>query len=332
MASGQLNSIFDLFIFLFSSTFWLLVVFVFIIAAVFGYWYRGRSSRTQILIKEANLKTKQIAELEKINRELEDKNRELYAKEVELLMANRRLQSLESAKSKFISVTTHQLRTPLAAIKWTFDMGIKGQLGKIDEEALEFMKKGYQSTERVISIVNDLLRVDTIDSEKAEFYFQPTNIVTLIESVIGEFSNQTKSRQVEIVFKKPEKEVPFPEIDEGKIRMVLENLIDNAVKYNINGGKVLVELSDSRLNSAESSLQISVIDSGIGIPSGEEGKLFQKFFRASNAIKQEPDGSGLGLYITREIIEKHRGAIWFEKSQGSGTSFTFTLPLHHKKV
>lgn len=326
------GSIFDLFIFFFSPVFWILAVAIFLSAALLGYWYRGRSSRVQILIKEANLKTKQIAELEKINQELEGKNRELYAKEVELVMANRRLQSLESAKSKFISVTTHQLRTPLAAIKWTFDMGIKGQLGKIDEETRKFMEKGFQSTERVISIVNDLLKVDTIDSDRAEFSFRPTNIVSLIEDVIGEFCNQIKSKQLEIIFKKPDSEIPFSEIDESKVRMALENLIDNAIKYNVNGGKVLIELSDSKLNSAENSLQINILDSGIGIPDGEEGKIFQKFFRASNAIKQEPDGSGLGLYITREIIEKHHGAIWFERGKNGGVNFSFTLPLHQKKV
>ncbi|MFA5736822.1 MAG: HAMP domain-containing sensor histidine kinase [Candidatus Paceibacterota bacterium] len=322
----------DLFILLFSPAFWLAVSIVFIIAAVLGYWFRGCSTHIKLSIKEANLKTQQIHELEKINRELESKNRELYAKELELVMANKRLQSLEAAKSKFISVTTHQLRTPLAAIKWTFDMAIKGQLGNIDEDFKKFMKKGFQSTERVISIVNDLLKIDTIDSEKSEFSFKPTNLVELVDNVINEFSNQIKSRQLEVVFEKPNKELPFLEMDEDKIRMVLENLIDNAIKYNTLGGKIFIKIDDSRLNSAESSLQITVVDSGIGIPSGEKDKVFQKFFRASNAIKQEPDGSGLGLYITREILEKHNGAIWFEEGKKGGSSFSFTLPLRQKKV
>ena len=326
------SSLFDLFIFLFSPAFWFAAFVIFLTAAIFGYWYRGRNSRVQISIKEANLKTRQINELEKINRELENKNRELYAKEVELIMANKRLQSLETAKSKFISVTTHQLRTPLAAIKWTFDMAIKGQLGEVNEEFRGFMEKGFQSTQRVISIVNDLLKVDTIDSDRTEFSFKPTDIVSLIDNVISEFCNQIKSRQLEIIFQKPDQEIPFLEIDKDKIRMVLENLIDNAIKYNELHGKILLKISDTRLNSAESSLEISITDSGIGIPGGEEDKVFQKFFRASNAIKQEPDGSGLGLYITREIIEKHHGAIWFEKGKGGGTSFVFTLPLHQKKV
>lgn len=330
--NSELSPLFDLFIFLFSPAFWFVAFVICVIGSILGYWYRGRSARVQILIKEANLKTKQIAELEKINKELEDKNRELYAKEVELIMANKRLLSLESAKSKFISVTTHQLRTPLAAIKWTFDMAIKGHLGEVNNEFHSFMQKGFQSTERVISIVNDLLKIDTIDADKVEFTFKPTNIVELINNVISEFCNQIKSRQLEVVFEKPDKEMPFLEIDKDKIRMVLENLIDNAIKYNELNGKVFIKISDSRLNSAESSLQISITDSGIGIPADEEDKIFQKFFRASNAIKQEPDGSGLGLYITREIIEKHHGAIWFERGKNGGTSFVFTLPLHQKKV
>lgn len=320
------------FYFVYDPAFWLVAIVVFILACLLGRFWQGREGRLKILIEQANLKTKQILELEKVNKEFETKNRELYAKELELTMANKRLQSLEEAKSKFVSVTTHQLRTPLAAVKWTFDMAVKGQLGPVNEEQKKFLNQGLTSANRVISIVNDLLKVDSIDSERSDFEFKPSDITALIDNVIFEFANHAKSKDIKLIFSKPANELPFIDMDSNKIRMVLENLIDNAIKYNPTGGQVLIKLSDSLINSAEGSLEISITDSGIGIPKGEEEKIFQKFFRAGNAIKQEPDGSGLGLYIARDIIEKHGGAIWFENKTSGGTAFTFTLPLHQKKV
>ncbi len=306
---------------------------VFLIAGfILGNLWQKRRSHLQLLVDEANLKTKQIQELEKVNKELETKNRELYSKELALTLANNHLQTLEGAKSKFVSVTTHQLRTPLAAIKWTLDMAAKGQLGAVTEEQKKYLLQGLISTNRVISIVNDLLKVDSIDTERAEYIFHPTDLVKLISNLIFEFTNQAMIKKINFLFLKPQNPIPMIELDADKVRMVLENLIDNAVKYTPEGGKVTIKISDERINSAESAVLVSVNDSGIGIPAGEADKVFEKFFRASNAIKKEPDGSGLGLFIARDIIEKHNGSIWFETHPGAGTTFSLTLPLHQKKV
>ncbi len=312
--------------------FWMTALVVALIFFLIGNYSSGRKDRVGRLIRESNERTKQIRELEKINAEFESKNRELFAKELELTLANRKLRTLEEAKSKFISVTTHQLRTPLSAIKWTFDMAAKGQLGENEEEKHKIFAQGLAGTERVISIVNDLLKVDMIDSEQSAYDFRPVSVVELVESVVMEFEARTKGKDLEIILTKPQNSVPYIEIDADKIRMALENLIDNAIKYNFPKGKVMIDISDTRLNSADASLEISVSDTGIGIPRGEEDKMFQKFFRATNAIKQEPDGSGLGLYIARDIVEHHGGAMWFERPASGGTEFHFTLPLHRKKV
>jgi hypothetical protein len=311
-----------------------MVVFVvfFVLAYCLGYYWQSRHSRVSLLIEEANFKTGQIAQLEKVNKTLEDTNRQLYAKELELTMANTHLASLEQAKSKFISVTTHQLRTPLAAVKWTLDMAAKGDLGVVDEDQKKFLNKGLESVNRVISIVNDLLKVDSINTDKDDYQFKAMDILKLLEDVFFEFNNQAISKKISLIIEKPGAGVPTVEVDDDKIRMVLENLIDNAIKYTPDGGKVTVRLSDSKLNSAEPALEVSVIDSGIGIPPEESGKVFHKFFRAANAIKKEPDGSGLGLFIAHDIIEKHGGVVWFESHPGDGTTFFFTLPLHQKKV
>lgn len=313
--------------------FWIFFIIFFTGAFCLGYYWQGRESRVKILIDQANLRTTQINELEKVNVELESKNRELYAKELELTMANTRLQSLEQAKSKFISVTTHQLRTPLAAIKWTLDMATKGELGVVNEEQKNFLGKGLESVNRVISIVNDLLKVDSIDSAQQDNYnFKPSDFSKLLDEVLFEFTNQVASKKIDLNVTKPHNPLPPIDVDPDKIRMVLENLIDNAIKYTPQGGQVKIILSDNGINSAEGSLQLSISDSGIGIPPEETGKVFQKFFRAANAVKSEPDGSGLGLFITHDIIEKHNGTVWFDTKPGQGTTFSFTLPLHQKKV
>jgi len=320
------------FAFLAEPGFLIILAVFFVIAFCLGYYWQGKESRVKWLIEQANLKTQQINELESVNKTLEDKNRELYAKELELTMANRRLQSLEEAKSKFISVTTHQLRTPLAAVKWTLDMAAKGQLGAVSEDQKKFLGKGLVSIERVIDIVNDLLKVDLIDENQSDYHFKETDIVKMIDDIIFEFTNQALVKHIELKFTKPNLSVPLIEIDSDKVRMVIENLIDNATKYTPENGKIEVKLSDERVNSAEGMITISVSDSGIGIPSTETDKIFHKFFRASNAIKVEPDGSGIGLFIAQDIIEKHGGAIWFQSTPGRGTTFSFTLPLHQKKV
>jgi len=299
----------------------------FLVAFILSYWAESRRGRVGLLIKEANLKTVQIRELEKINLELEKQKKTLESKEVELTLANKRLQNLEEAKSKFVSVTTHQLRTPLAAIKWTFNLLLGEQLGKINEEQKSFLQKGFQSTEKMISIVNELLRVDLIEADQTDYHFALFDLDELIEKTVQEFSNQSKSRNIKINYLKPTRKLSQIEGDQDKIRMVLENLIDNAVKYSPNGGEVEVELKDTLTNSASNGIEIVIKDKGIGIPPEESKRLFQKFFRASNAIKQEPDGSGIGLFIARDIILKHNGAIWYEPNRDKGTAFHITLPM-----
>ncbi len=320
------------FAFITEPGFWIFFVIFFAGAFCLGHYWQGRESRVKLLIEESNLKVNQIIELEKVNQELEKKNRELYAKELELTLANTHLQSLEQAKSKFITVTTHQLRTPLSAIKWTLDMATKGELGVVDEEQKKFLGKGLESANRVISIVNDLLRADSIDMVREEYNFKPADVVKLLDDVFFEFANQASVKKISLNIEKPEGIVPYADIDVDKIRMVLENFIDNAIKYTPPGGNVTVRLSNARVNNVEGALEISVTDSGIGIPPDEINKVFQKFFRAANAIKNEPDGSGLGLFIAHDIIDKHKGTIWFSTEPNKGTTFSFTLPLHQKKV
>ena len=183
--------------------------------------------------------------------------------------------------------------------------------------------KAYESNDRMISLVNDLLGADRIDSGKARYTLLSLQLVPVIESVIFEMMPQATARGLTIRFEKPE--APFPEVlaDAERIRAVLQNLLENSVKYSRSGGTVQVMLS--RLSPENA--QVAVKDNGIGIPKEDQHNIFSRFFRAQNAVKMETDGSGLGLYIAKSIIERHGGRIWFEGAEGQGVTFTFTLPL-----
>lgn len=295
-----------------------------------GYFLQVKKSQVKSLIREAKLRAAQIKALEDINRDLEATTRSLSAKEFELSNANQRLRELEDAKTKFVSVTTHQLRTPLAAIKWTFFMLLNKQLGEISPDQQEFLQKGLTSTERMIKIVNELLSINLQDNNGDAYQFEAVSLDTLIKNILGEFYSPAQSKQISLFFKPSSSNLPPVRADQGKLRMVLENLIDNAIKYTGQGGQVTVTLDDSDLNSSQPKLEVLIRDSGIGLSPEAKQKVFQKFYRAPEAVAVEPDGSGLGLYIAKDIIEKHGGTIWFESNDGVGTVFHFTLPLFQK--
>mgnify|MGYP001594851740 CR=1 FL=1 len=309
-----------------------LVSLAYIIVGLFSaYTAKLIRERNELLADKLAEEKQKIKDIERLNQELTDYAKELFDKDFELTLANKRLQMLEAAKSKFVSVTTHQLRTPLAAIKWTFHMILQEGLGKVNDEQREFLQKGFDSTQRIIAIVNDLLNIDYIEANKLDYRFVPSHLDTLVDGLIFEFTNHAESKKIKLELVKPNHALPEVMLDPIKISMVLENLIDNAIKYSRPGGNVRVKLSDERVNSAQPGLEVSVSDSGIGIPATEQEKIFHRFFRASNAVKESPDGSGLGLFISRDIIQKHGGQMWFDSKEGKGTDFHFSLPIQQNK-
>jgi len=303
-----------------------------VVGSMSSYIAKQIADREEKLEEETANKEVQVNALRNFNRELANGTRELKSKDFELEMANKRLETLEEAKSKFISVTAHQLRTPLSAIKWTFDMILTGKFGEVNDEQKVFLAKGFESTQRMIHIVNDLLHVDQVNTDKIEIKFERVNINSLVESVGFEFTNQAISKEIKFEIKTPSKPLPEIEADQVNLRIVLENLLDNAIKYTLRGGQVTLIISDAKLNSVEAVIEIVVKDSGIGIPESEKSKIFSKFFRATNAIRTEPDGSGIGLFIVKDIVKKHGGSLWYESSPNEGSAFHVTLPLRQKKL
>ncbi len=246
----------------------------------------------------------------------------LIRRDLALSRANEQLQALDLAKSEFISIAAHQLRTPLSAIKWILHMLVHNEFQN-EGETLEFTQKAAQSTNRMIELVNDLLEVDHIQSGKDQFVFKPLDVKALIESIVLEL--QTIANKRKINFDIDLKNCIEISGDATKLRELFQNLIENAIKYSLEGGNVKVTASLS-----EGFLEIAVKDSGIGIPEDQKYSIFSKFFRAANAMKVETVGSGLGLFIAKEIVVRHGGKIWFESKMGEGTTFFVELPLPKK--
>jgi len=236
-----------------------------------------------------------------------------------------REKEIERMKTEFVSISAHQLRTPLSAIKWTLRMILDGDLGEITKEQREFIEKTYQSNERMINLINDLLNVTRIEEGRYLYKLTPTSLESIVQSVIKNYEGEIKKKNLNFEFKKPERKLPKVMADVEKIQLAIQNLIENAIRYTLPGGKVIVSLKQK-----EKEIEFFVKDTGIGIPKDQQNRVFTKFFRAANAIRMETEGSGLGLFITKNIIEAHGGKIWFESEEGKGTTFYFTLPIKEK--
>jgi signal transduction histidine kinase len=274
-------------------------------------------------MEETILKLQQeIEQLKKLNEELEKASKLLVRKDLELSRANERLQQLDRAKSDFISVAAHQLRTPLSATKWIFSLLLEGDAGPLTEDQRTLVRKGYNSNERMIALINDLLTVSRIEEGKLRYELMPLQAENLIESVLMDFEGLQKERNVSIVFKRMPQPTAKISVDPEKMRAVFQNLIDNAVKYTPSGKQVTVTV----LQKNPEEVEISVKDSGIGISVADQGRIFSRFFRGKNAMKLETDGSGLGLFIVKSIVMKHGGRIWFESKENEGTTFYVALP------
>lgn len=234
---------------------------------------------------------------------------------------------VEEMKTDFVSIAAHQLRTPVSAIKWSLKMILDGDLGSIKKEQREFLEKAYESNDRMIRLINDLLNVSRIEESRFLYNIQKKDIKDIINNVINRSKTIVEKKGLELQFLFPKKKIPDIEVDVEKIELAIQNLLDNAITYTKPGGKVTISID---YKEPYKELLISIKDTGVGIPKDEQKRIFSKFFRGSNAIKIDTDGSGLGLFIVKNIIEAHNGKIWFESKEGKGTTFYFTLPIHQK--
>lgn len=266
---------------------------------------------------EDKLSTSKL-EVERVMEEQHEAAKLLIRRDLALSRANEQLQALDEAKSDFISVAAHQLRTPLSAIKWIMHM-LENDEFKDASERSEFIKKASQSTDRMIGLVNDLLEVDHIQSGKDKFIFSNVDIANLLDSLYSELNELAVNRNIVLKINVPKNLIVKGDIT--KLRALLQNLIENSIKYTLPEGSVFVTVTDEG-----ESVKLIVKDTGIGIPENQKINIFSKFFRAQNALKMETVGSGLGLFIAKQIVDRHGGKMTFESKVGEGTSFIVILP------
>jgi len=232
-----------------------------------------------------------------------------------------REKEIDKLKSEFITIAAHQLRTPLTAIKWVIKSVMEGETGPVNDEQKQYLEKGYESNERIITLVNDMLDVSRIEDGRFGYNFSKQNFLETLNEVVENLQGQIKEHHINFSMKIPS-EVPLVTLDRDKITLVLQNLLENAVKYTPDNGKVSIDVK-----TTAKVLKVSVKDNGVGVPAEDQKKIFTKFFRAQNVMRMETEGSGLGLFIVKNIISKHGGEISFKSEEGRGTEFTFEIPL-----
>ena len=256
-----------------------------------------------------------------------------------------REKEIDKTKSEFVSLASHQLRTPLTTISWYTEMILKGDVGTVIPKQKKYLDEIYQGNQRMIELVNTLLDVSRLELGTFKMEPKPTDVVALAGSVLNEQKPKIEKKKL-VLIENFSKDIPPFLTDPKLLRMVFQNLLANAVEYTPQGGKIEVVISFDKKN-----IQIKVSDTGYGIPKNQQGKIFTKFFRADNVREKDTDGTGLGLYIVKSIVENSGGKIWFESpasavgrtesasgetksaegygvaKENPGTTFFVTLPL-----
>ena len=264
-----------------------------------------------LLIKSVSKEVKRREETEKLANDL--------------MEANEKLKKLDKEKSDFISVASHQLRTPLTAIKGYASMILEGTYGKVPKKVKETVDKVFQSSQRLVYIVNDMLDVSRIEQGRIKYNFEDVKLADLVRDVCDELKVNAKAKKLKLAFNtKQEDKNIVVSADYGKLRQAITNVIDNSIKYTDAG---FVLLSMQKDDQGEHVI-LSIKDSGIGISKENMKFIFDKFERASNAQKTHTEGSGLGLYVAKEIIKAHDGVIWAtSEGVGKGSQFYIELPI-----
>lgn len=228
--------------------------------------------------------------------------------------------AIDNAKTEFVSLAAHQLRTPLSSINWYLEMLAGDRQGQLSPDQKDYLSEIMVANQRMVALVNDLLNVSRIDMGTFAIKPVPTDIEHVVKTVLGELGNQIAQKTLHITtaFAGP---VDKYKIDPQLARIIFQNLIGNAVKYTPEKGSI-----DIYAILDEQSLLITIDDTGYGIPKGQQDKVFTKLFRADNVVKRDTEGTGLGLYLVKAIVERSGGTIDFTSRLNQGTTFTVTFP------
>ncbi len=235
---------------------------------------------------------------------------------------------IDKTKTEFVSLASHQLRTPLSAINWYTEMLLSGDVGPITEGQEKYLTEVYKGNQRMISLVNALLNVTRMTL--GTFVLEPEEIdlTTLIYSVLSEQTPESSKKGLNINTDFAP-QMPRVTSDAKLLRMVIQNLISNAIKYTPEGGVVDISL---KLDADASNFELIVADSGVGIPKNQQAQIFSRLFRADNVRTNNTEGTGLGLYIVKAIVDNSGGRVWFESEENNGSVFHVELPTSANSI
>jgi len=258
-------------------------------------------------------------EVKDFNITLQDEVKKATAK---LRKAYEELKELDKMKDEFISITSHELRTPMTAIQgYLWMLAKKG--GRLTEKQKRYLEKAQRGSERMLSLINDMLDVSRIEQERVQLDIKPLDLVPLIKEVLEEFKLRAEKKGLRLEFLASKEKLPSVKADADKVRRILSNLLDNAVKFTDKGGITVDAYQKGKF------VQINVTDTGRGIAKEDIPRLFKKFGRLESdfVTAAEAGGTGLGLYISRALVERMKGKISVESEVGKGSTFSFTLPV-----
>lgn len=236
-----------------------------------------------------------------------------------------RLAEANRMKSEFINIISHQLRSPLTNLKWTIDFLMSGRLGKIEKKQIEYFKILKENSDRMANLVSDLLTVSRLETATLLFKKQEISLEALVKKIIKKMKPFIQASNVQVFF---DSEPNLPKIlaDPYQISQTIENLLDNAIRYSKGLGRIEIKTKKKNKN-----LYFEIKDNGCGIPREDQKYIFQKFFRSKNVFNHQTQGTGLGLYIAKAIIERAAGRMGFNSEENKGSTFWFTLPIHPVK-
>ncbi|OGE91756.1 MAG: hypothetical protein A3C85_03740 [Candidatus Doudnabacteria bacterium RIFCSPHIGHO2_02_FULL_48_21] len=243
-----------------------------------------------------------------------------------------REKEIDQAKSEFVSLASHQLRTPLSTVNWYTEMLIDEDAGKISNEQKQYLKEIYHANRRMVDLVNAFLNVSRIELGTFSVEPEPSSVVKIAKSVVAELKPLISQKRLKMV-EKYEKNIPVIQADPKLVRIICQNLLTNAVKYTPTGGRIEIEISLNQKslvyneNKPESYIRLKVSDNGYGIPQSEQANIFTKLYRADNVKEKDTEGTGLGLYIAKSVLDRVGGMIWFESGENKGTSFYVAIPI-----
>jgi signal transduction histidine kinase len=266
-----------------------------------------------------------LAELEENRERLERANRQLEESNRELNEANAKLRELSELKEEFLALTTHDLRSPLTVISGVINFFTSGRLGDLTPEQKNMVSMMERNTQNLIELVNDLLDASKLESGTMRLDFASIELGGLIAELREQMLPMAREKEIALEAALPD-DLPPLRADRAKLRRVLVNLLSNALKFTPRGGRIEVGAArDGEL------VRVSVADTGVGIPPEDLARLFDKYEQARSRATRSEKGTGLGLYITRQLVELHGGRINVESEVGHGSTFSFTIPVAEEK-